>query len=143
MGILVTKHAEDRMRERMGLPRKACQRMADRAWELGERGTITYTGLRELLNVYENKVFEEGSQAVLYGKFIYIFCQMRLVTVFLLKTDNGKLHEQANSEKHKPGADTPDLHVRMRGAGRKRYEKRDKPKWKCKSHQWYEYRESV
>lgn len=44
MDILITKHAQDRIKERCGFNRKAAQRMTNKIYQKGTRLTLNLTG---------------------------------------------------------------------------------------------------
>ena len=68
----VTRHAVERIRERMGLPKRAALRAAERAWTTGVR----LPG--------RAKDADAGHTAIQYGAFVFIFnSEATLVTVLL------------------------------------------------------------
>lgn len=81
MKIQVSRHAEQRMRERCGLNKKSIERMAQRAYDNG----ICHNETRGNLNKWITKVYYSNKNANnirLYGNMLYIFCNDVLVTVF-------------------------------------------------------------
>lgn len=81
MKIEITRHAEQRMRERLGLNKKSIERMAQRAYDNG----ICHSETRGNLNKWITKVYFSNKNANnirLYRNMLYIFCNDVLVTVF-------------------------------------------------------------
>jgi hypothetical protein len=81
--IIITKHAARRIKERMGLPKKAAQKLALDAWEKG----VDYA---EMLS--GNSIVIKLSSRIIrkvYGKFVYVFkeqfCECTLITVYRLR----------------------------------------------------------
>lgn len=78
MGI--TKHAEERLKERCGFNKKTSERMAHRAYEEG----ITHSETKGRLNKWVTSLYfrnEKANNIRLYGDKAYIFCNQILVTV--------------------------------------------------------------
>lgn len=84
--VLVTDHAEIRMKERLGLRKKAIQRMAQRAFESGFRRRDTKGRLKRYLDA-SYSLHGKGNQVRVYGDFIYIFHSWTLITVLNLPSD--------------------------------------------------------
>ena len=81
MKIKVSKHAEQRMRERCGLNKKSIERIAQKAYDKG----ISHKNTKGNLNKWITSVYLKNTKANnirLYGEMIYIFCGNILVTVF-------------------------------------------------------------
>ena len=84
MDVIVTKHAEKRIRERQGLNKKACERMAKMAYEKG----LIHEDKKGTLNKYlihkENvhKTATKDRVAKIYGEYLYIFDGNTLITTF-------------------------------------------------------------
>lgn len=79
----ITEHAFLRARERLGLSRKATERMALRAFEAGLVHADTAGGLRLYLDV----VFHSHGKADnlrVHGEAIWVFCGQALLTVLHL-----------------------------------------------------------
>lgn len=81
MKIKVSKHAEQRMRERCGLNKKSIERIAQKAYNKG----IKHESTKGRLNKWITGVYFKNTKANnirLYGDMLYIFCDNVLVTVF-------------------------------------------------------------
>ena len=86
MKIRVSTHAEQRMRERLGLNKKSIERIAQRAFDNGIRHNQTKGNLRK----YVTHVWEKNKNANnirIYGDKVFVFCDELLVTVFHLPHD--------------------------------------------------------
>lgn len=81
MKIEITRHAEQRMRERLGLNKKSIERMAQRAYESGMHHNETKGNLNKWITsiYFKNK---NANNIRIYGNMLYIFCNDILVTVF-------------------------------------------------------------
>jgi len=78
----VTRHAEHRIRERVGLPKKAVRRAAARAITCGVSHLETSGGLRRYLDYIYMRGYGEANNMYVYGAFIYLFCNDTLMTVY-------------------------------------------------------------
>lgn len=82
----VSKHAEDRLKERCGFNRKTCERMAQKAYDDG----ITHAQTKGRLNKWITSLYFRNKNANnirLYGDKAYIFCDEVLVTVIQIPVD--------------------------------------------------------
>lgn len=80
MKIQISRHAEQRMRERCGLNKKSIERMANKAWENGIKSYETIGNLNKWVTmVYFRR--KCANNVRLYGDKAYIFCENVLVTV--------------------------------------------------------------
>ena len=80
------------MKERMGLGRKAAERMAETAYFEGVDGEKTTGQLRKYISLLETANIEKGTHHKLYGEMVYCFYDYRnrkknvstgiLITVF-------------------------------------------------------------
>lgn len=99
MKVEITRHAEQRIRERMGLNKKSIERMAQKAYDNGIKHSETKGRLRK----YITKVYfqnENANNIRLYGNMLYIFSNERLITVFYLPRDLTKnLQDMVKREK--------------------------------------------
>lgn len=78
--MIVTKHAENRIKERCGLGKKTGQRMAEKAFNEG----IAHGQTKGRLNKWVTSLYfnnEKANNIRLYGDKAYIFCGETLVTV--------------------------------------------------------------
>lgn len=76
----VSKHAEDRLKERCGFNKKTSERMAQKAYEEG----ITHAETKGRLNKWVTGLYfrnETANNIRLYGDKAYIFCDKTLVTI--------------------------------------------------------------
>ncbi len=82
----VSKHAEDRLKERCGFNRKTYERMAQKAYDIG----ITHAQTKGRLNKWITSLYFRNKNANnirLYGDKAYIFCDEVLVTVIQIPVD--------------------------------------------------------
>lgn len=82
----ISNHGKMRMKQRCGLNKKSCERMAKKAFEEGIRHSQT-TGQ---LNKWITSLFFKNTKANnirLYGDKAYIFCGEVLVTVIQIPSD--------------------------------------------------------
>ncbi len=78
--IEISKHAEERLKERCGLNKKACKRIVQKAFDEG----ITHSQTKGRLNKWVTSLYFKNQKAGnirLYGDKAYIFCGAILVTV--------------------------------------------------------------
>ena len=78
--VYITSHAKKRFKQRLGLPKSACQRHAQRAFERGLTvGEATGNAKHYLENLF--LTHRTANQICLYGAFAYIFNDGSLITV--------------------------------------------------------------
>ena len=78
--MVVTKHAQKRIKERCGFNKKAMNRMSRKAYIDG----VSYRDTKGQLNKWLNNVYfknENTNNIKLYGDKAYVFCDDKLVTV--------------------------------------------------------------
>ena len=76
----IFRHAAERLKERCGLNKKACERMAQKAFDEGVRHSQTKGRLNKwVTGLYFRN--ENANNIRLYGDKAYIFCGETLVTV--------------------------------------------------------------
>ncbi len=78
--VRVTNHAMKRFKQRVGLPKSACQRHAERAFAEG----LTHAEVKGRAKRYLDHLYLQygtANQIRVYGQFVYIFCGVVLVTV--------------------------------------------------------------
>jgi len=83
MKIIVTNHAEERAKERLGWNKHAIKRMAERAYETG----ISHYDTDGKLMKYFDKLFlveHQANNVRIYGQVVYLFSNNRLVTLFII-----------------------------------------------------------
>ena len=83
----VSKHAEDRLRERNGLNKKSCQRIAEKAYNDGIEHNQTKGHLFKWVSNLYLKGMRKGSEIKLYGDKAFIFCDDILITVLQIPSD--------------------------------------------------------
>lgn len=78
--LVVTKHAQKRLKERCGVNKKSADRMAKKAYELGMTHSETTGNLKKWVDslYFYN---ETANQIRLYGDKAYIFHNEKLITV--------------------------------------------------------------
>lgn len=79
----VTRHGGRRMRQRLGIPKKATEKNAQRALQSGIRHAETVGAL----NNYLHTLYVEHGNANnlrVWCNYVYVFCDERLITVFQL-----------------------------------------------------------
>ena len=78
--IVISEHAHERMKERLGLPKSARQAAAVRAFLLGRQRDEIDPRLRKYL---DGKREYEGSHGFrVYGNHVFVFTGYRLITVY-------------------------------------------------------------
>lgn len=82
----VTKHAQARMRERIGLPKRAVQRVSDRAYEHGMDASET----KGYLKKWTRHLLTQNKTVKIYGNYVFIYDEITLITV-LYKPSREKL----------------------------------------------------
>lgn len=102
MSVIVTKHAEKRLRERMGLGKRAIQRAAETAFDKGIKHAETTGNLNKwVTSLYFNN--KTANNIRLYNDKAWIFAGKNLITVLqipasLKKSVNEVLNRRKNSE---------------------------------------------
>ncbi len=90
--IHLTRHALVRMRQRCGLGRTAASRQAERVWMRGIDNQ-TATGA---VGIYLGRVAATfGADVRLYGYYVYVFADDRLLTVWRLPPPLQRIMERA------------------------------------------------
>ena len=80
MSVYVTIHAKKRLKQRVGLPKSACQRHAQKAFDNGR----CHQDVRGSLKRYLDHLFlshKTANEIRIYGQFIYLFANTNLMTV--------------------------------------------------------------
>ena len=81
--VRVSKHAEKRMKERMGLVKKSTHRIAEKAFNQGTTHKESKGSLhRYITDLYLR--YRSANNIRIYGKYIFIFSSEKLVTVMHL-----------------------------------------------------------
>lgn len=80
VSLVVTKHAQKRLKERCGVNKKSADRMAKKAYEFGMTHSETTGNLKKWVDglYFYN---ETANQIRLYGDKAYIFHNQKLITV--------------------------------------------------------------
>lgn len=82
MGVcVVTRHGEQRMRERVGLPKKAVRRAAARAISDGLSRAEAEGALRRYMDWLYHRGRGEMDNIRIYGNNVFMFAGLTLVTV--------------------------------------------------------------
>lgn len=83
MSVTITEHAAKRMKERLGIPKKAHQRQAERAVDRGLKPSESKGDAKKLM---DSRLFQyrKASNMKLYNGFVYVFHEDALLTVFEL-----------------------------------------------------------
>lgn len=76
----VTRHAADRTHERLGIPKKATDKIAAKAFECGIRREEISGSLRRYLDHLYSQHYTANNIRI-FTYYIYIFCEETLVTV--------------------------------------------------------------
>ena len=97
----VTWHAKNRMKQRVGVPKRAVSKQADRAFENGITHKETTGGLRRYLDSIYLKKGIANNIRVWDGR-IYLFADSKLITVYTLPSQFRK-KELALMKKKKMG----------------------------------------
>ena len=84
--MIVTRHAEQRIRERVGLPKRVADKAAARALSDGVRRTETTGRLRRYLDALYHARNEANNIRVWADK-VYLFHNVILITVLNLPND--------------------------------------------------------
>ena len=98
MRVYITKHAEQRLKERVGLSKKALQRAADTAFEKGIRHNETIGDLNKWVT---SKFFQNtnANNIRLYNDKAWIFAGDRLITVIQIPASLKRNLEEAIARK--------------------------------------------
>jgi len=86
LDIKLTNHGAKRLRERLGLPKKACKRAAQLAFDKG----MTFKDTTGPAYRYFHKIYAKNTavnNTKIYGQFAYLFADNVLVTVLNLPKD--------------------------------------------------------
>ena len=96
--MVVTKHGEKRIKERLGLSKKTAEKNAKKALELGLTHAETKSGLRKYLDkLYLSK--GKANNMRVYHHFVYLFHNKTLLTIIALPHNLCKIADQLQQEK--------------------------------------------
>ena len=86
--MIITRHAQKRLHERLGLQKKSMQRIVNKAYYTGKRLEDFNGGVYQYLYNIEHsnkQLHGDNSTIRVYGDFIYLFAGKYLITVFQLR----------------------------------------------------------
>ena len=102
MAATLTDHAAKRAKERLGVPKRAALKNADRALEHGLRLDNATGDLKRYMSGLNRH--RGGGDARIYGEHVYIFVGQQLITVYRLPREYQRAAEQnkrkQNGSKH-------------------------------------------
>jgi len=81
--VTLTAHAIKRIKQRLGIKRRAANKTAQRAFERG----ITLANARGELKWYLNKIYlnyRKADNIRVYGMHVFLFAEAKLITVYHL-----------------------------------------------------------
>ena len=84
--IRLTNHGAKRLRERLGIPKRACQRAAQKAYDEG----ITFKNTAGEAHRFFDKIYHKNdsvNNTKVYGQFAYLFSNNVLITVLNIPKD--------------------------------------------------------
>ncbi len=73
VNLRISKHAYDRMKERLGMNRKAAQRIAQRALLSGIGSEETSGCLQRYIEARTQAYMRQGTKILIYGEAVYCF----------------------------------------------------------------------
>jgi hypothetical protein len=81
VNVIITDHAHDRMKERLGLPKRAHQAAAERAYVYGRHHSDAKGRLKRFL---DGRWLDHrtANNVRIYGEHIYFFRDSTLITVY-------------------------------------------------------------
>lgn len=77
----VTKHGYDRARQRIGVPKRAVERLAGKAMEEG-LGIEDFTGAARGYLISQQRQSGINSEVKVYHGFVFMFCSRGLITTW-------------------------------------------------------------
>lgn len=82
MDVITTRHSIERTKSRVGISKKIADKNAIKAYENG----ITHSETKGALRRYVDKLFfaHKANNIRIYHRYVYIFFDSKLVTVFIL-----------------------------------------------------------
>lgn len=81
MDVIVTDHADDKLKERLGLPKSARVKAAQRAFDNGKRHSDAVGSLKRYLDGCWLR-HKQANNVRLHAEHIWFFADERLVTVY-------------------------------------------------------------
>lgn len=98
MTVEVTKHATNRTKERIGLPKGSAEKNAQRALDLG----VTHAETKGSLHRYLDGLYlrnPRGNNVRIYHRYVYIFKDSRLITVLPLPRKYNEVADRLQKER--------------------------------------------
>ena len=98
MNLIITDHAEDRFRERVGLPKRLVTKNAKKALELG----VTHADATGRLKRYFDHLYmveQQANNVRIYCGTVYVFSFDTLITVFPVPPELRKCAAKAQQKK--------------------------------------------
>lgn len=86
--VILTNHGRKRLKERLGFPKSACDKMAQLAYDNGFKRDDARGKARRYLS--KLLIQGEANDLRVYGEFIYVFYDNRLITVLNLPKEMRK-----------------------------------------------------
>ena len=86
----LTHHSKARGKERLGFNKKALKRMAEKAYGIGITRLETRGAFRRYLDCLFFGNNQEAGNIRIWGENVYVFCDLVLVTVFVLPREHRK-----------------------------------------------------
>jgi len=83
--MIITKHAEKRLRSRVGIPKKAVKRYVEIATTKGTPHTELKGQLKEYADKMEKEYAIEGSNYYVFGTIMFVCANDVLITVYPLR----------------------------------------------------------
>ena len=102
MDKAITKHANERIRERMGIHKKSVNSVAERAYEKGLTHSETKGNLFKFINTVLDKNHRVGAEVRIYAEKVFVYSETKLITVLPLPANlrsiANKLYKKKNGE---------------------------------------------
>lgn len=81
--VIITKHAKDRFKERLGIPKRACLKQAEKAYNEGYCHSQAKGKAKRFLDGLFLK-YKTANNLKVFNGFVYIFIKNTLITVIPL-----------------------------------------------------------
>lgn len=98
--MFLTKHSVDQAKSRLGINRKALQRLADKAYDTG----LTHSQVNGSLSRYMDRLWFHGCKTNnmrVYGEYIYLFAGETLITILKIPNKYKSYIKELKDERHK------------------------------------------
>ena len=96
--VVMTNHGVKRAKERVGLPKRALERNAEKAFTEGLKHSDLTGSIKRYVDALYFKKEKAGNIRIYCGR-VYIFCGNNLVTVFYLPPKYRKIAENYKKQK--------------------------------------------